>query len=101
MAAAGKRYTKEFKEQACRLVLGGTHDTAEAARELGLPYHTLSSWLRRSGRRPPGRQALDLESDDPAVLKAKLRDLQKQLDCARMERDILKKATAFFASHNP
>ena len=55
---------------------------------------------RRVGPRPPRRE-LDLQSDDPAVLKAKLRDLEKQLERTEMERDILKKATAFFASQKP
>ena len=98
---ARKHYTKAFKEQACRLVLGGTHSVTDAARELGLARETLESWIRRSGVRPPGRQPLDLHSDDPAVLKAQVRDLQKRLERAEMERDILKKATAFFASQNP
>jgi len=98
---ARKRYTKEFKEKACRLVLSGTHSVEDAARELGLHRVTLSSWITRSGLRPPGRQPLDLGSDDPAVLKVQLHDLKKRLERAEMERDILKKATAFFASQNP
>jgi transposase len=98
---ARKRYSKEFKEQACRLVLSGTHTTTEAARELGLIRETLIGWIRRSGLRPPGRQPLDLQSDDPAALKMQVRELEKRLERAEMERDILKKATAFFASQNP
>lgn len=97
---ARKRFTQEFKQQACRLVLGGTHSVADAAHELGLPDATLRSWLRRAGRKAP-RRAIDLASDDPAVLKLQLRELQKKLEQAQMERDILKKATAFFASQNP
>jgi transposase len=98
---ARKRYTRQFKEQACRLVLSGTHSVTDAARELGLSRETLLSWINRSGARPPGRQPLDLSSNDPEVLKVQVRDLQKRLERAEMERDILKKATAFFASQNP
>ena len=98
---ARKKYTKEFKEQACRLVLNGTHSPTEAARELGILRETLLSWIKRSGLRPPGRQSLDLQSDDPGALKIQLREMQKRLERAEMERDILKKATAFFASQNP
>ena len=98
---ARKKYTKEFKEQACRLVLNGTHTPTEAAKELGLLRETLSGWIRRSGLRPPGRQPLDLGSDDPAALKIQLREMQKRAERAEMERDILKKATAYFASQNP
>src|SRR4051812_45555086 len=98
---ARKHYTKEFKEQACRLVLSGTHSATDAARELGLSRPTLLSWIRRSGLRPPGRGPLDLQSDDPAALKAQVVELHRRLERAEMERDILKKATAFFASQNP
>ena len=98
---ARKRYTKEFKEQACRLVLSGTHSVTDAARELGLSRETLFSWISRSGVRPPGRQPLDLGSNDPEALRAQVKDLQKRLERAEMERDILKKATAYFASQNP
>ncbi len=98
---ARKRYSKEFKEQACRLVLSGTHSVGDAARELGLSRLTLHSWITRAGARPPGRQPLDLQSEDPAALKVQLRELQRRLERAEMERDILKKATAYFASQNP
>jgi len=98
---ARKRYTKEFKEQACRLVLGGTHSPTDAARELGILRETLLGWIHRAGLRPPGRQPLDLGSDDPAALKVEVKELKKRLQQAEMERDILKKATAFFASQNP
>jgi transposase len=98
---ARKHYTKEFKEQACQLVIGGSHQTSDAARKLGLPSATLLSWLRRAGYRQPLCRPLDLSSNDPAVLKTQVRDLQKRLERAEMERDILKKATAFFASQNP
>lgn len=98
---ARKKYDKAFKEQACRLVLGGTHSATDAARELGILRETLLGWIKRSGLRPPGRQPLDLGSDDPSALKIQLREMTKRAERAEMERDILKKATAFFASQNP
>jgi transposase len=98
---ARKQYSKEFKEQACRLVIGGSHQASDAARELGLPIATLLSWLRRAGHRDSLRRPLDLHSNDPAILKTQLRDLENRLKRAEMERDILKKATAFFASQQP
>jgi transposase len=98
---ARTRHSKEFKEQACRLVMNGTHRASDAARELGVAHGTLLSWLRRAGYREPLHRPLDLGSDDPAILKTQLSDLQKRLERAEMERDILKKATVFFASQNP
>jgi transposase len=93
-----RRYTRQFKDEACKLVSEGQYEPAVAAKELGMPEMTLRSWLNRRGWRGP-RQAPD--SDDPAVLKARLRDLEARLRRSEMEKEILKKATAFFASQNP
>ena len=95
-------YSKQFKEQAMRLVSDGGHTPTSAARELGMPVNTLNQWLRKAGWRPPakGSDAAPL-SDDPAVLKVRVKDLEAQVRRLQMEKDILKKATAFFASQNP
>jgi len=101
-------YTKQFKEQAMRLVTERQYTPTAAARELGMPINTLFQWLRKAGWRPPpagdkgdNRPILpDTLSDDPAVLKVKLRQLEAENRRLRMEKDILKKATAYFASQN-
>ena len=41
---ARKKYTKEFKEQACKLVLSGTHQLGDAARELGISRSAVAQW---------------------------------------------------------
>ena len=41
------------------------------------------------------------ESDDPQLLKTRIRDLEQRLRRAEMEREILKKATAYFAGQSP
>jgi transposase len=99
-------YSKQFKEQALRLVTERDYTPTAAARELGMPMNTLNNWLKKAGWRPPDKgdnqpalpQTL---SDDPAVLKAKLRELEAENRRLRMEKEILKKATAYFASLNP
>jgi len=90
-----RRYARELKEQACALVIQDNYNPAEAARQLGIPEMTLRSWLAK--RNWKGVRAMP-ESDDPKVLKARIRELEAQLKRAQTERDILKKATAYFAS---
>lgn len=89
-------YTKPFKEQAMDLVRVGGYDPARAARELGVPGSTLLLWLRKAGwvKREEGQAPL---SEDPAVLKTQVRELEARIKRLELEKDILKKATAFFA----
>jgi transposase len=98
-------YSKQFKEQAMRLVIERNYTPTAAARELGIPINTLFQWLRKAGWRRPAKGTNeptlpDTLSDDPAVLKVKLRQLEAENRRLRMEKDILKKATAYFASQN-
>jgi transposase len=90
-----RRYARELKEQACGLVIQRGYDPTDAARQLGIPQMTLRSWLAK--RNWKGVRAMP-ESDDPKVLKARIRELEARLKRAEVERDILKKATAYFAS---
>jgi transposase len=96
-------YSRQFKEQALRLVMERSYTPTAAARELGMPTGTLFQWLRKAGWQKPdtgdNQPALpETLSDDPAVLKVKLRQLEEENRRLRMEKDILKKATAYFAS---
>ena len=88
-------YTKQFKEQAIKLVIDG-QDPTYAARELGLPYSTLRNWLEKAGWRKP--EPGGPVSEDPAVLAAQVKALRRQVKRLEMEKDILKKATAYFAA---
>ena len=98
-------YSKQFKEQAMGLVTERGYTPTGAARELGMPINTLNQWLRKAGWTKPDKGANEPTlpqtlSDDPAVLKVKLRQLEAENRRLRMEKDILKKATAYFASQN-
>ena len=89
---ARARYTLEFKLEAVRLVKGGQSVTA-TAKVLGIPDQTLSNWLKadREGRLGgPGSKPVSAEQMEIARLRAENARL-------RMERDILGKATAYFA----
>jgi transposase len=99
---ARKRYTAAFKDEACKLVTVEGYESATAAKKLGLAEQTLRYWLVQRGWEGPRPVGLEHEeSDDPKFLKARVRDLEQRLRRAEMEREILKKATAYFASQNP
>jgi transposase len=95
----GKHYSKQFKDEAMGLVTRQGYTPTQAARELGMPDNTLVVWLRKAGWRKPVEGGP--LSEDPAVLKAQVQELRRQLHRVEMERDILKKATAYFANQNP
>jgi transposase len=89
------RYTKEFREEAARLVLEQGLSAGEAAQRLSLPKSTLESWVRAAkvGKLDTiGKNRRPLTEVEIELAKTK-----KELAMVRMERDILKKATAYFA----
>lgn len=87
-----RRFSPEFKAEAIRLVNETDAPVAQIARELGLSKTTLVQWV--AAARPEPATAL---SEDERSELSRLRRENRQL---RMERDILKKATAFFARHS-
>ena len=97
---ARKVYSQQFKDEACKLVMEQGYSAAKACKELGVAAHTLDYWLKKRGHRA-SVQHVPPESDDPMVLKARIRELEKTLRRSEMEKEILKKATAYFASHSP
>jgi transposase len=96
MAARRKRYTREFKQEALRLVDGSSHPVAQIARELGVTPAMLSKWRRQLGG--PGGTAPD--GDAPSVAQ-ELARLRRENAILKQERDFLKKAAAFFAQESP
>ena len=86
------RYTLEFKLEAVRLVKGGQSATV-TAKVLGMPKQTLDNWVRLSEKgqlKGAGDKPVSPEQMELARLRA-------ELSRVKMERDILKKATAYFA----
>ena len=94
-------YTVQFKEQAMDLVRVQGLDPAHAARELGIPFSTLGLWLRKSGWVKPAEPHAPAIPEDPAALRLRVADLERQVRRLETEREILKKATAYFASQSP
>jgi transposase len=90
---ARRQFTDEFKAGAVRLVLDEGKKVSEVARDLDLTESALRMWVERAradrGKGKPGV----LTSDE----RAELATLRKEVRQLRIERDILKKAAAFFA----
>ncbi len=89
------KYTGEFKTEAVKLVLEQEHSIAEAGKRLGIPDQTLGTWvmLARQGKLEQGQHAVSEQAAENARLR-------KALARAEMERDILKKAAAYFAKES-
>jgi transposase len=89
------KYTDEFKAGAVRLVAEG-RAPATVAHDLGVHPASVYNWVKQAsidaGRGAPGA----LTTDE----KAELASLRKENRVLKMERDILKKAAAFFAKEN-
>jgi transposase-like protein len=89
------RYTLEFKLEAVRLVKGG-QEASVTARVLDVPKQTLSNWVRLADKgelQGAGERPVSAEQMELARLRAELARV-------KMERDILKKATAYFAKES-
>jgi transposase len=89
-----KRYTEEYKREAVELILSDGYGTAEAARNLGINAGMLGRWKRE--REKHGEEAFPGIGNMTAE-QAELYRLKEENKRLRMEREILKKATAFFA----
>ena len=91
-----RAFTPEFKAQTVRLIRESGKSIGAVARELDLTETAVRDWVRQAevdaGRGRPGALTTE-EREELARLRREVRTL-------RMERDILKKATAFFAREN-
>jgi transposase len=91
----GKRYDREFKAAAVKLVTEKGYGPKEAARSLGVKPSTLQYWVKIYGQ-GPRQEAETMES-----LRLRNKQLEAENQRLKLEREILKKATAFFAGQQP
>jgi transposase len=87
---SGKRYTEEFKIAAVKQVTDRGHPVAEVAERLGVSIHSIYAWEKRYSAPEDERKAQDAQADEVRRLKAELKRVTE-------ERDILRKAAAYFA----
>ena len=87
------RYTEEFRVEAVRQAVERGHSVAEVASLLGVTIHSLYAWKKKYG--PDSAKHKELAAE-----LAEIRQLKKELKRVTEERDILKKAAAYFASQS-
>ncbi len=85
-----KQYSKEFKEEAVALVRDQGYSVPEAARSLGIASNILYRWKEQFDAQREGKALSEDEREE-------LKKLRKENKTLRMEKEILKKASAFFA----
>ena len=85
-----KQYSKEFKEEAVALVKEQGYSVPEAAKSLGIATNILYRWKDKIESQKEGKSLSEDERDE-------LKRLRKEVKNLRMEKEILKKASAFFA----
>ena len=86
-------YSPEFRTEAVRLVRNSDAPLKAIAADLGIAPITLRTWIAAASRSKPDAP---LTADE----RTELQELRKQVRELEMEREILKKATAFFAKHS-
>ena len=96
MSKKRRSYTREFKAEAVRLVTEEGYTMAEAARSLGIHANLLTNWKRKMETEAEAASNSSLNGEE----KEELRRLRAENKRLRMERDILKKATAYFAKES-
>lgn len=90
---SSKRYPEEFKIEAVKQVTVAGHSVVDVAARLGMTTHSLYAWIKRYG--PDSEQ-----HNQAAAEAAEIRRLKKELQRVTEERDLLKKAAAYFAKHH-
>ncbi len=93
MGKKRRSFSKDFKLEAVKLIKEGGLSVARAAKDLGVYETSLRRWLKQyevdQGKSPAGALT--------TAEKEELRRLRREVRTLRMEREVLKKATAFFA----
>ena len=90
---SGNRYTEEFKVAAVKQVVERGHSARDVAERLGISVHSMYAWIKRYSMPEEERAVVDAQADELRRLKAELKRVTD-------ERDILKKAAAYFAKQS-
>lgn len=90
-----KRYSEDFKKEVVRLIEKESYSLGEASLRFGIGKSTLSKWKRLFGH---NTNSESMKSEGLTLFEQK--QLQKELSRTKEERDILKKALAYFAQSN-
>jgi transposase len=85
-----RKFTPEFKAEAVALVEASGGNIAAVAKELGIYDSSLGNWVRQAREQAEGAPSVEE--------RAEIRELKRELDRVKRERDILAKAVAFFSA---
>lgn len=88
-----RKFTPEFKAEAVAMVTESGGNIAKVANELHLHDSTLGNWVRKAAEEAAGAPT--------AAERAEIRDLKRELERVKRERDILGKAVAYFSANDP
>ena len=88
------KYAPEFKDEAVKQVVVRGHSVVDVAKRLGIPENVLYTWVSKF------KKAEEPLSNDLKVLQAEMVKLKAELRRTAEERDILKKAAAYFAKQS-
>lgn len=97
MGDPGTRYSEEFKREAVGQVIERGYSVRDVAARIGVSEHSLYRWVRKERR---ARTADDGPADSAEELAAKVARLESELKRTQEERDILRKAAAYFANQS-
>ena len=92
MGKPRRSFTPEFKQEAVDLCRRSGKSECQVAREVGIPQSTLNRWMRQAASAPLGSKSF--------LATEELKGLRREVEQLRLERDILKKAVAFFAKES-
>ena len=88
-----KRYTEEFKIEAVKQITERGHSVSDVSKRLGVSSYSLYAWLKKYGNGPQRTARVEDQTAEIKRLRAELKRVTE-------ERDILKKATAYFAKES-
>jgi transposase len=95
MGSTRRKFTSEFKAEAVELLINSGRPISEIARDLGISDGTLGNWVKAAKKRGDVKEK-PLEIDE----RARLKELEEEVRRLKMEREILKKAAAWFAKES-
>jgi transposase len=96
MGSPGTRYSKEFKAEAVSQVIDRGYSVRDVAERIGVSQHSLYTWVRRER----AAQAESNRTGSPSELADEVARLKSELKRTQEERDILRKAAAYFANQS-
>ncbi len=98
MVKKTRSYSTEFKAEAVKKIADNNGNISATAKQLGIAMQTLSNWQNKANQ----GKLIGTEQYDPEVIAVmeENKRLKRQLKVAEEEREILKKATAYFVKHS-